>query len=121
MTSELDRLRERSRKNLRLRALSRGAFRMDRAQNPEPYRERVKRFLVGLPIVGALGATIPLFLLGPDFICLGLAPLAAHLAIGSQVNRLTYFYRVRDGETVLQQHPEKADELLAEIPKEIEG
>jgi len=120
MAGELDRLRKRSRDALRARALSKAAFKFDKTQNPEDYKDRVKRFLISLPLLGGLGSIIPLFLLGPDFTWLGLTPLAVQLAIGTQANKITYLYRVKDGETALQQDPEGTRELLSQQRREIE-
>jgi len=120
MTGPLQRLKERHRERKRVRELARAAFRFDRAENPEPYRAQMKRFLITLPLVGALGSTIPLLTLGPDFIWLGVAPLAVHLTIGTQANRLVYLYRVEDGATALQQDPQGTLELLSQQCREIE-
>jgi len=49
MTGPLQRLKERHRERKRVRELARAAFRFDRAENPEPYRAQMKRFLITLP------------------------------------------------------------------------
>lgn len=121
MAGMLQRLRERYGERKRTRELARAAFRFDKAENPEPYKDQVKRVLLSLPLIGAVGSIIPLFTLGPDFIWLGISPLVVQLTLATHTNKITYLFRVKEGDTALQKDPEGTMELLGQQRREIEN